>query len=65
MDNPTSDKKPAPPHHISDEHLGAVEGDQAADTAQGNRNVDAHGRPKNKRAVFEDVLGANNDGTEG
>ncbi|MEO8071583.1 MAG: hypothetical protein ABI652_09280 [Acidobacteriota bacterium] len=65
MDKPTPDAKPQAPHSISDEHLGAVEGDQASDTPKGNRNVDAHGRPKNKNAVFEDVLGANNDGTEG
>jgi hypothetical protein len=65
MEKKTSEQKPAAPHSISEDHLGAVEGDQASDTAQGNKNVDSHGRPKNKVAVFEDVLGANNDGTEG
>ncbi len=68
MKKPTPDQKPHPTHSISDEHLGAVEGSVAGDTPQGNRNapaLDDQGMPKNKVAIAEDVLGANNDGTEG
>jgi hypothetical protein len=68
MKNPTPDQKPPSAHPISDEHLGAVEGNLAADTPQGNRNapaLDDQGMPTNKVAIAEDVLGANNDGTEG
>ena len=62
---PTPDNKP---HTTSDEHLGAVEGNQAGDTAEGNANataLDDQGLPKNDVAIWEDVLGANTDGTEG
>ena len=69
MDNPNTTPPGHPPHHISDEHLGAVEGDRATDTQEGNRNAalvatdDDH--PKDKVATAEDVLGANTDETQG
>ena len=62
----TDAKQPAPGD--SDEHMGAVEGDSAADPQQGNPNasaLDEQGLPKNPVAICEDVLGANVDGTEG
>ena len=69
MDKPTPTPAPHLPHHISDEHLGAVEGDRASDTQQGNRNaalVDAEDQsPEDEVAVAEDVLGANTDETQG
>jgi hypothetical protein len=51
-----------------DEHIGAVEGDRAADPQPGNRNaaaVDDDGLPEDKVKICEDVIGANADGTEG
>lgn len=52
----------------SNDHLGAVEGDRATDPQQGNRNADAlndEGLPNNPVKIAEDVLGANQDKTEG
>jgi hypothetical protein len=61
-------KTPASRDH-SDEHLGAVEGDRPEDQPQqGNPHgaaLDEEGLPKDTIAICEDVLGANNDGTEG
>jgi hypothetical protein len=57
-----------PVHDTSDEHMGAVEGDQASDPQPGNKHaqaIDDEGRPTDENAEFEDVLGANEDGTEG
>ena len=68
MDKPTLPKPEHKPHVTSDEHLGAVEGDKAGDTAQGNPNataLDDQGLPKDDIAIWEDVIGANSDGTEG
>jgi hypothetical protein len=68
MTDSTSHPKPKITHAISDEHLGAVEGDRASDTPQGNRNapaLDDEGMPKNDIAISEDVLGANEDETQG
>jgi hypothetical protein len=68
MDKPTPHLKPTIHHAISDEHLGAVEGDRAGDTPQGNRNapaLDDEGLPQNDVAIWEDVLGANTDETQG
>jgi len=68
MNNPTPPKPEQKPHVTSDEHLGAVEGDRAGDTAEGNANansLDDQGLPRDDVAIWEDVLGANNDGTEG
>jgi hypothetical protein len=52
-----------------DEHLGAVEGDRPSDCPQqGNRNapaLDGEGMPNDSTAVAEDVIGANEDETEG
>lgn len=54
----------------SDEHIGAVEGDRAGDSPQhGNRNADEalndSGVPKDRSKVCEDVIGANEDQTQG
>jgi hypothetical protein len=68
MTDSTSHPKPKITHAISDEHLGAVEGDRASDTPQGNRNapaLDDEGMPQNDIAISEDVLGANEDETQG
>lgn len=68
MTDSTSHPKPKVTHAISDEHLGAVEGDRASDTPQGNRNapaLDDEGMPQNDIAISEDVLGANEDETQG
>jgi hypothetical protein len=55
-------------HVEFDEHMGAVEGDKPADDKQGNPSapaLDDQGLPLNRDKICEDVLGANNDGTEG
>ena len=48
---------------------GAVEGDRPTDRQQSNKNatgaLDANGLPKNKVAIAEDVIGANEDETQG
>jgi hypothetical protein len=53
----------------SDEHLGAVEGDRMSDCPQqGNRNapgLDEEGLPNDPEAIAQDVIGANEDETEG
>jgi len=52
-----------------DQSKGAVEGDRPTDKQQSNKNaqgpLDASGRPKNKVAIAEDVIGANEDETQG
>ena len=62
-------RKPPPSQNDSDEHLGAVEGDRPEDQPQqGNPHgtaLDDDGLPKDTTAICEDVIGANNDGTEG
>jgi len=69
MSNPTPTPPAHVPHNISDEHLGAVEGERASDTQEGNLNaarVDAEDQsPEDEVAVAEDVLGANIDETQG
>ncbi len=68
MDKPIADRDSDSPRPASDEHLGAVEGDRATDPQPGNRNVgalDDQGLPKDRVAICEDVLGANNDETQG
>jgi hypothetical protein len=69
MSNPTPGQQFHPDHPTSDEHLGAVEGDRANDSAAGNRNapgLDDEGLPKrNDVSICEDVLGANTDETQG
>ena len=61
-------QQPHSPHHDSDEHVGAVEGDRPDDEQQGNPHgsaLDENGLPKDTTAICEDVLGANVDETEG
>lgn len=52
-----------------DELKGAIEGDRPEDRPQqGNRNVpalDADGRPADWKKICEDVIGANEDESEG
>jgi hypothetical protein len=51
-----------------DDHLGAVEGDRPADPQQGNRNapaLDERGLPKDRTTICEDVIGANEDESQG
>ena len=57
-----------PTERDPDIEKGAVEGEQAADPQPGNANapgVDENGRPDDPVAISEDVIGANEDGTEG
>ena len=56
------------PHDTTDEHLGAVEGDRSTDPQQGNPNgdgLDDQGMPDDPVAICEDVLGANQDKSQG
>jgi hypothetical protein len=57
--------KPTDPDHDK----GAVEGDRPTDKQQGNENaaraLDSEGLPKDRLAIAEDVIGANEDGTQG
>lgn len=49
-------------------HKGAVEGNQPGDKQQGNNNapaLDENGLPNDTQAIAEDVLGANEDETQG
>lgn len=52
-----------------DQYKGAVEGDRPTDKQNSNPNaasaLDSNGLPKNKVAIAEDVIGANEDGTQG
>ena len=68
MTKATSGQTSLPEHHTSDEHLGAVEGDRA-ETGEGNANalaLDDEGMPdRNDVRIAEDVLGANEDETQG
>lgn len=61
--------KPSTPHHESEDHIGAVEGDRPTDVPnQGNPNgpgVDEEGLPNDPVATSEDALGATLDETEG
>jgi hypothetical protein len=53
----------------TDEHIGAVEGDHPSDCPQqGNPNapgLDEQGLPNDPVAIAQDVIGANEDQTEG
>jgi hypothetical protein len=56
------------PHDTTDEHLGAVEGDKSTDPQQGNGHgdgLDEEGMPDDPIATCEDVLGANQDKSQG
>lgn len=49
-------------------HMGAVEGETAADPGPGNANapaLDDQGLPADRVAICEDAIGANVDGAEG
>jgi hypothetical protein len=51
-----------------DLHKGAVEGDRPNDAGQGNANapaLDENGLPDDPVAITEDVVGANEDETQG
>jgi len=53
----------------TDQYKGAVEGDRPTDKQNSNPNaqaaLDKNGLPKNKVAIAEDVIGANEDQTQG
>jgi hypothetical protein len=58
----------APAHRDQDLRKGAVEGNQPAEPQNANANapaLDDNGQPDDPIAISEDVLGANEDGTEG
>ena len=62
--------QPAGAKHVDqDESKGAVEGDRPTDRQQGNDNADqplgADGKPVDRVAIAEDVIGANADQTQG
>ena len=62
--------QPALPKPIdSDQYKGAVEGDRPTDEQNSNENapdaLDSNGLPKDQVAIAEDVIGANEDGTQG
>ena len=60
---PAQPNKPDP-----DRDKGAVEGDRPTDKQHYNRNapaLDDEGLPDDKVAIAEDVIGANEDETEG
>ena len=52
-----------------DQYKGAVEGDRPTDKQNSNSNapnaLDSNGLPKDKVAIAEDVVGANEDQTQG
>jgi hypothetical protein len=60
--------QPMPRPSDADQYKGAVEGDRPTDKQNSNRNADAldeNGLPKDKVAIAEDVIGANEDETQG
>jgi hypothetical protein len=61
---PQTSAEPEP----ADAGIGAVEGDSPDDQQQGNRNgdgLDSDGMPDDATAIAEDVIGANEDETQG
>jgi hypothetical protein len=52
-----------------DQYKGAVEGDRPTDDQNSNRNapaaLDSNGLPRDPVAIAEDVIGANEDETQG
>jgi hypothetical protein len=51
-----------------DRHKGAIEGDRPNDTQHSNphgEGLNAEGLPDDEQAIAEDVIGANNDETQG
>ena len=64
------DTQPALPRPTDpDRDKGAVEGDHPTDRQHENRNaqgaLDKNGLPKDRKAIAEDVIGANEDQTQG
>ena len=62
--------QPALPKPVdSDQYKGAVEGDRPTDKQNSNENapaaLDSNGLPKDHVAIAEDVIGANEDQTQG
>lgn len=57
------------PRRDPDTHHGAIEGDRPGDRQQGNRNAPAalndRGLPDDHIAIAEDVIGANEDESQG
>ena len=53
----------------SDQYKGAVEGDRPTDKQNSNENapaaLDSNGLPKDQVAIGEDVIGANEEQTQG
>ena len=59
---------PAQTARDQDVGKGAVEGNKPTDPHPGNPNapgIDENGQPADPIAISEDVIGANEDGTEG
>jgi hypothetical protein len=59
---------PAKQHKDPDEHKGAIEGDRPDDEQMGNPSGDGlndDGLPDDPIAIAQDVIGANEDGSEG
>ncbi len=60
--------QPMPTPSDADQYKGAVEGDRPTDKQNSNQNagaLDENGLPKDKVAIAEDVIGANEDKTQG
>jgi len=64
---PTRSQLPKTPDQ--DQYKGAVEGDRPTDDQNSNRNapaaLDSEGLPQDPVAIAEDVIGANEDETQG
>ena len=64
-----TDQRVLPKQTDPDLDKGAVEGDRPTDKQQSNKNaagaLDSNGLPKNRIAIAEDVIGANEDQTQG
>ena len=59
---------PLPKPHDADQYKGAVEGDRPTDEQHYNPHgdgLDENGLPDDKVAIAEDVIGANEDKTQG
>jgi hypothetical protein len=59
---------PAKQHKDPDVHKGAIEGDRPDDEQMGNPSGDGlndDGLPDDPIAIAQDVIGANEDGSEG
>jgi hypothetical protein len=59
---------PEPHERDQDDAKGAIEGDHPGDEGQGNENapaLDENGLPADPIAIAEDVVGANEDESQG